>query len=223
MYTLMLVAFMTHMTKPEEVYQLWSEVIVVSNTVTILVTMSDEVVREDQPLVQGMQGHLAQRKLNINFMSLFCNCCTMHITECCTFEILTGFWGMGNDRQQKFGGKKMVFLRICCAGVRLHGLGAVGLAVVHAVLVAGLARLELILRLHPLVHHLHGDPLVLVLGVLLLLLLVDVHTVLGDIRHLDPGGVRQHPQVLQQPRADLVPEDDCFSQICYRKEEEDPY
>ena len=43
MYTLMLVAFMTHMTKPEEVYQLWSEVIVVSNTVTILVTMSDEV------------------------------------------------------------------------------------------------------------------------------------------------------------------------------------
>ena len=40
MYTLMLVAFMT---KPEEVYQLWSEVIVVRNTVTILVTMSDEV------------------------------------------------------------------------------------------------------------------------------------------------------------------------------------
>ena len=40
MYTLMLVAFMT---KPEEVYQLWSEVIVVSNTVTILVTKSDEV------------------------------------------------------------------------------------------------------------------------------------------------------------------------------------
>ena len=73
---------------------------------------------------------------------------------------------MGNDRQQKFGGKKIIFLRICCAGVRLHGLGAVGLAVVHAVLVAGLARLELILRLHPLVHHLHGDPLVLVLGVL---------------------------------------------------------
>ena len=165
-----------------------------------------------------MPGHLKQRKLNVNVMSLFCNCCTMHITECCTFEILTGFWGMGNDRQQKFGGKKMIFLRICCAGVRLHGLGAVGLAVVHAVLVAGLARLELVLRLHPLVHHLHGDPLVLVLGVLLLLLLVDVHTVLGDVRHLDPGGVRQHPQVLQQPRPDLVPEDDCFSQICYRKD-----
>ena len=43
MYTLMLVAFMTHMTKPEELYQLWSEVIVVRNTVTILVTMSDEI------------------------------------------------------------------------------------------------------------------------------------------------------------------------------------
>ena len=43
MYTLMLVAFMTHMTKPEELNQLWSEVIVVRNTVTILVTMSDEV------------------------------------------------------------------------------------------------------------------------------------------------------------------------------------
>ena len=54
MYTLMLVAFMPHMTKPEEVYQLWSEVIVVSNTVTILVTKSDEVVNEDQPLVQGI-------------------------------------------------------------------------------------------------------------------------------------------------------------------------
>ena len=88
MYTLMLVAFMT---KPE-VYQLWSEVIVVRNTVTILVTKSDEVVNEDQPLVQGMQGHLTQRRLNINVMSLCCNCCTMHITECCTFEILTGFW-----------------------------------------------------------------------------------------------------------------------------------
>ena len=61
MYTLMLVAFMT---KPEELNQLWSEVIVVRNTVTILVTMSDEVVNEDQPLVQGMQGHLTQRKLN---------------------------------------------------------------------------------------------------------------------------------------------------------------
>ena len=65
MYTLMLAAFMTHMTKPEEVYQLWSEVIVVCNTVTILVTKNDEVVNEDQPLVQGMQGHLIQRKLNI--------------------------------------------------------------------------------------------------------------------------------------------------------------
>ena len=41
MYTLMLVAFMT---KPEEVYQLWSEVIVVRNTVTILVTMSDDKI-----------------------------------------------------------------------------------------------------------------------------------------------------------------------------------
>ena len=61
MYTLMLVAFMT---KPEEVYQLWSEVIVVSNTVTILVTKNDEVVNEDQPLVQGKQGHLKRRKLN---------------------------------------------------------------------------------------------------------------------------------------------------------------
>ena len=50
MYTLMLVAFMT---KPEELNQLWSEVIVVSNAVTILVTKSDEVVSEDQPLVQG--------------------------------------------------------------------------------------------------------------------------------------------------------------------------
>jgi len=50
----MLVAFMTHMTKPEEFYQLWSEVIVVRNTVTKLVTKShDEVVNEDQPLVQG--------------------------------------------------------------------------------------------------------------------------------------------------------------------------
>merc|ERR1719150_1067033 len=132
------------------------------------------------------QGHLKRRKLNsVTSCSFAVICCTMHITECCTFEILTGFWGMGNDGLQKFGGKKMVFLRICCAGVRLHGLGAVGLAVVHAVLVPGLARLELILRLDPLVHHLHGDPLVLVLRVLLLLVLVDVHAVLGDVRHLD--------------------------------------
>ena len=58
MYTLMLVAFMTHMTKPEELYQLWTEL---SHSCpqychyTILVTKSnDEVENEDQPLVQGI-------------------------------------------------------------------------------------------------------------------------------------------------------------------------
>jgi hypothetical protein len=49
--------------------------------------------------------------------------------------------------------------------------------------------------------HLHdtGDPGVRVCGVPELVL-VDVQAVLGNVRHLDPGGVRQHTQVLQQPR-----------------------
>ena len=75
---------------------------------------------------------------------------------------------------------------------------------VDAVLVTRFTRLKLVFWLDPLVHHLHADPLILILAILLLLVLVDVDAVLRDVSHLDPGGVGEHAEVLQQPGPDLV-------------------
>merc|ERR1719433_1771235 len=76
---------------------------------------------------------------------------------------------------------------------------------IDTVFVSGLSRLELILRFNPLVHHLHRDPLVLLLvGVILFLVFVDVNTVFWNICHLHSRSMRQHSQILQQSRSDLV-------------------